>query len=424
MKQEIGLVKDKLYHESVKKKQTPVYDPESFRELCISAGAATVFDTILNTISSPRHSNERINLNKKRAMTIILNMCYSLSQVCNRFQHDHALYLKTSNINQEAIGTEYILGNTCSRRTVDLRLNQLTESRSACLESFINDAIHNKWLLVLVIDDYTSIHTKRRPEDQTVSEAKSMCTMIVKAFKQIPAIESNNVNSIHDSNGVDIESCINVITSPSTMHNLSNSYATIMPHWIRTAFFNQELQRQRLNAHRYCDNDNVRKMRKMDDLHLIDFFQLELKSKNDFAAAYDIILNTGMAEYMKQFVVIQPGDWPCQFYCRQIIYESLQKLGMSNHLHRYRPSDDHCYCQQSDDVSNNIQDNNSSTAVLDQTPCFSSNAILSVVPTIGPLHISLNSREQIVSTFHPFLNKSTSKYFHVVSLQIIQNLGE
>ena len=29
-------------------------------------------------------------------------------------------------------------------------------------------------------------------------------------------------------------------------------------------------------------------------------------------------------------------------------------------------------------------------------------SILSIVPTIGPLHISLNSREHIVNSFHPF----------------------
>ena len=50
-------------------------------------------------------------------------------------------------------------------------------------------------------------------------------------------------------------------------------------------FFNPELQHQRLNTHQYSENDNVQTMRKMDDLHLVDFVELQLKSKEDFNAA-------------------------------------------------------------------------------------------------------------------------------------------
>ena len=64
----------------------------------------------------------------------------------------------------------------------------------------------------------------------------------------------------------------------------------------------------------------------MDNLHLADFVELQLKSRNDFDAAYDIVMNAGLGDYMQKFVLIQPGDWPCQFYCRQIIYHCLKKF--------------------------------------------------------------------------------------------------
>ena len=66
-------------------------------------------------------------------------------------------------------------------------------------------------------------------------------------------------------------------------------------------------------------------MRKMDDLHLADFVELQLKSKNDFNAAYDVALSAGLRDYMRKFVAIQPGDWPCQFYCGQIISVGVQR---------------------------------------------------------------------------------------------------
>ena len=41
-------------------------------------------------------------------------------------------------------------------------------------------------------------------------------------------------------------------------------------------------------------------MRKMDDLHLVDFVELQLKSKEDFNAAYDIALSAGLGDYAKK----------------------------------------------------------------------------------------------------------------------------
>ena len=38
----------------------------------------------------------------------------------------------------------------------------------------------------------------------------------------------------------------------------------------------------------------------MDDLHLVDFVELQLKSKHDFDAAYDIVLSSSLGDYMKK----------------------------------------------------------------------------------------------------------------------------
>ena len=79
-----------------------------------------------------------------------------------------------------------------------------------------------------------------------------MCTIVVKAFRQIPAIPAEQANFIHDPNGIAIESCKGILTSASSMHDINSSYASMMPDWMTQAFFNPELQRQRLNTHQYC----------------------------------------------------------------------------------------------------------------------------------------------------------------------------
>ena len=74
------MVKNKIYREIVVNKGIHVYEPESFRQFCITAGATKLFDTVLSAITSARHSSERIILNMKRVVSFIYNMCYCLSQ--------------------------------------------------------------------------------------------------------------------------------------------------------------------------------------------------------------------------------------------------------------------------------------------------------------------------------------------------------
>ena len=184
------------------------------------------------------------------------------------------------------------------------------------------------------------------------------------------------------------------------MHDESFSYASIMPDWLTQAFFNPELQRQRLNVHQYRENNNVITMRIMDDLHVADFVELQLKSKHDFDAAYDVALSAGLGDYVR-LVVIQPEDWPCQFYCRQIIYRCLKKFTRHSPERGDFPADSNMV------VSHNHSSYSFPSTTAYTVNCFTHNmtsqpSLLSIVSTIGPLHTSLNSREHVVSSFHPF----------------------
>ena len=110
------------------------------------------------------------------------------------------------------------------------------QSHFKSFEDFITTATDRKWLIVLIIDDFTAIHTKRRPQEEKLSEAKTMCTIVVKAFKDIPAVPVTHALCTHDQNGIDIEACIQLITAASSMHNISESYASVMPDWLTNAF--------------------------------------------------------------------------------------------------------------------------------------------------------------------------------------------
>ena len=118
------------------------------------------------------------------------------------------------------------------------------QSHLKSFEDFITTATDCKWLVVLIIDDFTVIHTKRRPEEEKLSEAKKVCTIVVEVFKDIQAVPVMHALCIHDQNGIDIESGIQLSTAALSMHGISESYASLMPDWLTKAFFNPEIERQ------------------------------------------------------------------------------------------------------------------------------------------------------------------------------------
>ena len=58
------------------------------------------------------------------------------------------------------------------------------------------------------------------------------------------------------------------------MHKLTLTYSSIIPSWIRDSFFNPEFERLRITAHRYFDHESVQTMKQLNDVHLVNFFQL------------------------------------------------------------------------------------------------------------------------------------------------------
>jgi len=100
-------------------KDPPLYEPREFENRCQSAGTLSIFGTILNAMTDPRHSRQRLRTDRKMTVAIIYKLCYGLSQVCNWLQTDHALFLKESNLNKKGLQAQKEMGNSCCRRKVN-----------------------------------------------------------------------------------------------------------------------------------------------------------------------------------------------------------------------------------------------------------------------------------------------------------------
>ena len=113
---ELRLLKDKIYSK-FRKEAAPIYDPDSFRQLCIASGAPNIFSSIYQMMSSPRRNAKRNKDIEKLTVNIIYTLCYGLSQKCNFMQKDLSLFLMSENLNRPALDTARKLGVTCTGTT-------------------------------------------------------------------------------------------------------------------------------------------------------------------------------------------------------------------------------------------------------------------------------------------------------------------
>ena len=104
-----------MIKEFTRKNRGPIYEPDQFEKFCMEAGAPTLFNNILLSMTSDRHSEQRHNQNKILTVTLIYKLCFGLSQQANYLQRDNTIFMLTNNINKEAMNTERSLGSACSR---------------------------------------------------------------------------------------------------------------------------------------------------------------------------------------------------------------------------------------------------------------------------------------------------------------------
>ena len=319
-------------------------------------------------MSSPRHTKQRKDLNQKRCVSLVLQLCFGLSQKCDFFQLDNGIFLKFSHCTNEGIDTQRTIGTACCSRSIDRAMAKYALSNKLNVDEAITTAIAQKQLILLVIDDYTTVHTSRRPSNLQTSKANNMCTIIIKTFPSLDAIPIKNPDDVHPINGINIHQLMNTVCSSETMSKLAHTFASCMPE-LTTEFFDPLMERERLEAHDYCASADVRHLRKFDNVYLIDFLKLPLKSTENYETALGVVTNSKLKEYCSQFLVLMPGDYPSQFHPGKIIFNLLKQ-----------------YLNQ--------PEQNAAVSPL-----------LSIIPMIGPLHIDLNSDEDLVLNYIPLLKQ-------------------
>lgn len=151
-------------------------------------------------------------------------------------------------------------------------------------------------------------------------------------------------------------------------------------------------------------------MRKLDNLYLLDFQECRLKSAEDYNRALGYLFNTRIREFASQYALFVLGDWPTQYYLRQIVYHHLgehRTSSLSNYTH-FSETSDHSYgITTSYPAILGSQEHAPQEHILPEVHEESVNSnmepVLSIIPTLGALHISLNAQENVLNMYHPLM---------------------
>ncbi|RIB17432.1 hypothetical protein C2G38_2187279 [Gigaspora rosea] len=258
------------------------------------------------------------------------------------------------------------LGYSVCAKTVEEYRKQIQKKHATKIE---NHFIENKNLFhVYNIDNYHAIHENRRPDTVSTSTANHFATCVAK-----PVI--NHFSVQHTFNGVSVHNPENVEASKICWY-LINVYTGVfdISYTDRQSYkISQGLiidtfdPIETLTIHSYTDNIVEHKEeRSMRGLQLVGFREQHLYSVEDYLNALNVILLiNSKTQHLDGKVAPVVADWPGQLFIRKLL-----------HLRKSTNTD----------------------FIIPQQ-------IKSFLPMLGPLHLSLNSREHVILIYHSFFEK-------------------
>jgi hypothetical protein len=354
-------------------------DPENFKNMIEHHEPQLVgfFDELINIFLPSNRSMNNLENSKKS----LVGFCYLLSGLSNIFNNslklEIGLYLSSSGASAECIDVMARLGISVSYKTVERYKKKITKDHLNKINKYFGENIDKSFCFNL--DDFHSIHSYRNPNTTTLSSAHHLATCVSKTIQNSNAILAVN-NGVCINNPENIEDWrINKYLSDIYIDSLSKSYNSVKLCWQHNYLvnFNQFDRIELLTIHSYDDAIEQRHNdRSMIDCHLINMKELNLKSLDDYLNALKMIIDIlSLNNYLQNYVIPIVADFPGQLFIRRAItlLRKQKREGVSS--------------MQIPDILENF------------------------VPLLGPLHVSLNMREDIISTHWKFFEKMFKSIF-------------
>src|SRR6266540_1950275 len=309
-------------------------------------------------------------LNKNK----LVSLCYFLTSINNKYINgikvDIGSYLQTSGTSSSSIDTLANIGVSVTRKTVNRKKNLISDEHQQTVDDYCLQNIEN--MFILNIDDYHNIHRRNQPTLLQTHNIYHFVTILLNTNTKIPRIPIYSLNnfSIHNPKGIDSELIISNFKN-DFMNQLDKSYYEQKELWKNFLIENSYDNRvELLNIHNYDGRiQNYHELRSMSNSKLVDFILHSLHSTKDYVECLDLVFKvferlerTSEENYLNNFVIPVIADWSGQVNIRRAITLRIKK-GIDS-------------------------------KILEQ--------VLNLILMIGPLHISLNSKETLFQTYHFF----------------------
>ncbi|RIB01868.1 hypothetical protein C2G38_2229423 [Gigaspora rosea] len=447
----LDLLSKVLFKEQRKLNHPIEVDPNKFSELITRSNFQLngFFDEIFNALS-PKYRNYQTRENDKKSA---VGFCYLLAGARNKFANDLKieieLYLLASGCTSSAIDTLANLGISACYKTIDDYKKKIAKDHSIKISEYFRTFQNN--MHIFNIDDYHSIHSYQRPNSASLQNVHHMATCITKRIKNYSRVQAIRLphgpgvgtlalstlfsigilehwelgpeigiqdrplwyypwvpmdspgpcgslpaiyNGISFFNPLNIEaSLINKYLIDKYMDYFDISYNTQKFQWT-----NQTIQKfqhfdriELLTIHIYDDAIVERKdERSMENIQIINIQEQKLKSTPDYIAALSLITNIpSLYRYLDQNILPVIADWPGQLYIRKAITKLQKELEYQKNNPEYQIT-----------ISPRIKN---------------------FLPILGPLYVSLNTREHIMIVHYEFFNKLYKSVFNIKKRNLAKN---
>ena len=348
-----------------KRQDDLVLDPNEFEKMLEDADSnlkgffAEMCDILIPYDRSAYSKNE----DKKKVVTILHLMAGLRNKHVNAFKLELGLYLAGSGTTSDAINVLSNAGISAAYKTVYKYKKKVADEHSIRVKKYFNDS--KGQLRIYNLDDYHNVREDRRPDNTSLSEAVHFATSVCKKVERsnsVPIIF--NGISVHNPSNVDASLiCEKLIEQYQKYFDLS--YSQRKAQWTSNLL---EFDRiDQLTIHTYDDAIAERKEeRRMKNTILVGMQEQQLHSVQDYLNALNMILDYNKeTNCLTNNVAPIVADWPGQLYIRKAI--------------------------------THLQNGNKNSLVQPE--------VISFVPLLGPLHVSLNTREHTMKIYYLFFKK-------------------
>ncbi|PKC60709.1 hypothetical protein RhiirA1_444780 [Rhizophagus irregularis] len=324
------------------------------------------FDELYQGTNPKTKSDKTNNSNKKK----LVSLCYFLASINNKYingiKADIGSYLQTSGASATSIDTLANLGLSVSRMTVNQQKKIVSDEHKQSVDNYCLQNIEK--MFVLNIDDYHNIHRRTMPSLLETHNIFHFVTILLNSNPNIPRIPcfSNNI-LIHNPKGIDSKLIIKKFEN-YFMNQIGKSYYEQNELWKNLLIEDSYENRiENLNVHNYDGRiQKHQELRSLNNSKLVDFILHPLHSTKDYIECSNLLFKVferlENTDYLDHYIIPIIADWPGQVNIRRAITLRINR-GIASGI---------------------------------------SKQILSLIPMIGPLHISLNSRETLFQTYHFF----------------------